>query len=150
MEHTARFADERLHLSDGVVPRGALVNDAIQPEFGGDFHLLPENVRLLLFAARIVVGGGSCFFTGQMMVSSPVSPMATTLGCRANSRKAGRKSAGAFIASVGCQPTGGKDAGKFFREPDGAFAAVQTCADGNDFRDAGGLRLARTSWKSCA
>jgi len=35
----ARFADERLHLSDGVVPRGALVNDAIQPEFGGDFHL---------------------------------------------------------------------------------------------------------------
>jgi len=65
--------------------------------------------------------------------------MATTLGCRANSRKAGVNPPA--LHRLGRVPaTAAKTPEIFPRAGLGAFAAVQTCADGNDFRDAGGLR----------
>ncbi len=68
MEHAARLADERFHLRERVVERGALVDDAVQAQFGGDFHLLPENLRLF-FLVTLVVGSGELWlFAWRMMI----------------------------------------------------------------------------------
>ncbi len=54
MKNAANFSGERFHLRERVVKGIALVDDAVQSKFGGDFDLLLENFRLLLFVTRVV------------------------------------------------------------------------------------------------
>ena len=56
MENAADFAGERLELRERVVKGIALVDDAVQSGFDGDFDLLLENVRLPLFVTRVILG----------------------------------------------------------------------------------------------
>ena len=66
--------------------------------------------------------------------------MATTFGCLRKFAQ-GRAQIVRRFHRLGRMPAdGGIDVGKFFGEPDRAFAAVEARADGNDFGDAGGLR----------
>jgi len=89
------------------------------------------------FEAGIVFRRGAGLLAGQMMVVQPRSPRATTFGCRARSRSAGRKSSGACKASEGVPAHGGEDVGKLFGQLYSALAAPEVRGDGDDFDDAG-------------
>ena len=68
MKNAADFSSERFELFERVVEGIALVDDAIQPGFGGDIQLLPENFGLFLFVARVVFGGAAGLLARQTMV----------------------------------------------------------------------------------
>jgi hypothetical protein len=67
MKHPADLAGERPELRERVVKGVALMDDTVQSGFDGNFELLPEYFRLLLFVTR-VVSGVAGFFAGQMVV----------------------------------------------------------------------------------
>ena len=123
MEHAARPADERLHLGNRVVPRGALVDDAVQSKFGGDFHLLPENFRLLLFAACVVSSGKFRFLARQMVIVQTRFADGDDFWMSCKFAQGGAQIARRFFRLGRMPADDGKDVWKFFSEADCAFAA---------------------------
>ncbi len=137
------FAGEWLELRERVVESVALVDDAIQSGFDGDFELLLENVGLLLLVTRVVVGGEFRFLAGQTVIVQADFADGDDFGMLAHFAQ-GRAEVGRRFHGVGRMPAdGGVNRREFFGEADGAFAAVQAGADGNDFGDAGSLERGR-------
>jgi len=68
MKNTADFSGEWLELRERVVKGVTLVDDAIQPGFGGNFELLLEKVSLLLFVTRVVFRAAAGFSARQPVI----------------------------------------------------------------------------------
>ena len=133
MKHAARFADERFHLRDRVVKGIALVDDAVQSKFGGDFHLLPENFRLSLFVMRVVGCGEFRLLARQMVIVQTRFADGDDFGMSGKFAQGRSQIVRRFFRFGRMPANGGINAWKFFGKPDGAFAAVKARADGNDF-----------------
>ena len=71
MKHAADAPGERRQLRERVLQRLALVNDAVESEFGGHLQLLTENVSLLPFVLCIIRVGEARLLTWQMMIIQP-------------------------------------------------------------------------------
>ena len=140
MEHAAGLADERPHLREGIVKRAALVDDAVQTEFGRDFHLLPENVRLFLLVTRIIGGGGFRLLAWQVMIIQTRFADGDDFGMPGKFAQGGADIFRRSQRFGGMPADNGIDTRKFFSKVDGAFTTGETGPDGNDFCDASGLR----------
>ena len=147
MKNTAHFAGKRFKLCERVVERTALVNDAIQIGFGGDFELLLKNFRLPFFVMSIKFlksargdARPTLLRAGQTVVIEAAFADSHNFWMFCKSAQ-GRAQIRRRVQRVGRMPANDREqAFKFFRERDGAFAALQIRADANDFGDAGILR----------
>ena len=124
MEHAADFSGERLELRQRVVEGVALVDDAVQSGFDGDFDLLLENFGLPLFVAR-VVSGAAALRAGQVVVIQADFADGDDLGMFGEFAQGGAQ-VGRRFHRLGRMPAdGGINGRKFFGQPDGAFAAAR-------------------------
>jgi hypothetical protein len=131
MKHATCFADEQLHLCESVVESGALVDDAVQSKFGGDFHLLPENFRLLFFVKSVIGCGEFRFLARQMVIVQTRFADGDDFGVFGKFAQ-GSTQVGWRVHCLGRMPTdGGIDARKFFGEIPAAFA--RATASGKSF-----------------
>ncbi len=139
MEHAAHAVCERLQLRQRIFQRVALVNDAVQSEFSGDFKVLPEQFGLSILVSLIVGSSRTGLFAGQMMVVQPgFAERDDFARFREFTQRTANISGG--LQSIGRMPAHDRvNAIMTFRKGNRPLAAFQVCADGNDFRDAGSL-----------
>jgi len=137
MKNAADAANEGLHLRKGVFERAALVDDAVKAELGGDFHLLAEDVGLLLFVTRVVGGGEFGFLAGEVVVIKAGFAEGDDFGVAGKFAERGAEVIGCFEGVGGVPADGGEDGGELFGEFEGAGAAIEVGADGDDSGDAG-------------
>jgi len=124
----------------GVVQRIAGVDDAIEPKFGGDFELLFEQGGLSLLVKLIVGLGPARLAAGQAVVVQAGFADRDDLGMAGEVAQGGAHVVGSVLDVGGMPADGGKDRRVLFAEFDCAGAAFQVGADGNNLRDAGGMR----------
>ena len=135
MEHAAQFALERLHLRQHIVERVALVNDAIETELGGDFHLLPEKVGLFLFVAFFFGRAEPRFRAWQPMIVQAGFANRHHLGMPRQFAQLGPHIGRRFAGVTGMPAHRREHAGKLFAQLQRSFAARQIGADGDDLRN---------------
>ena len=115
------------------------MDDAVQIQLGRDFELLPEICRLLLFVTRVVFRAAALRARQAVIIQSAFAD-GDGFGMAREFAEFGADVGGRCVRVARMPADGGENHFVLFRECKRAAAAVEIGGDGNNLRDAGGLR----------